>query len=119
MAAGIERRPVERRIAVQAVEAVARQHRAERRRHRNATFGIETQHVMGHKPVHLAPPRAADSNLAAAPAGQRPGHPRHTRRGPDRSSGPPTFVRTNGLSWDNMVVNGPAASEIAAPLNTD
>src|SRR5579862_2634802 len=117
MAAGVERRPVEGWIAVQAVEAVARQHGAKRRRHRDATLGIETQHVMGHKPVHLAPRRAADRS--ATLTGLRPVHPRHPRRGPDRISGSPAFVGANGLSWANMGVNGPAPIETAAPLDTD
>src|SRR5579862_8654395 len=117
MAAGVERRPVEGWIAVQAVEAVARQNAAKRRRNRNATLGIETQHVMGHKPVHLAPRRVADRS--ATPTGLRPVHPRHPRRGPDRISGSPAFVGTNGLSWVNMGVNGPALAEIAAPRDTD
>src|SRR5580693_10339153 len=104
-------------MAIKAIETVARQHGAERRRHRDATLGIETQHVMGHKPVHLASRRAAD--LSATPTGLRPAHPRHSQRGPGRISGSQPMVGMNGLSWDNMGVNGPAPTEAAAPLATD
>src|SRR5579862_3795086 len=110
MAAGVERRPVEGWIAVQAVEAVARQHGAKRRRHRDATLGIETQHVMGHKPVPPAPRRVAGPS--ATPTAFPPVPPRPPRLGPDLISGSPAFVGTNVLSKLNMGVNGPALAEI-------
>ena len=66
IAAGIERRPIERGIAIETVEAVACQHRAEGSRHRNAALGVQTEHVVGHEAVHLAPRRAASHEGAAA-----------------------------------------------------
>src|SRR5262245_44675105 len=52
VAAGIERRTVERRVAVEAVEAVAREHCTKGRRNRHTSLGIEAQRVMGHETVH-------------------------------------------------------------------
>ncbi len=54
IASGIECRPIECRITIEPVEAVAPQHRAKRCRHRYAPFGVQPQHVMGHKAIHLA-----------------------------------------------------------------
>src|SRR3984885_12613826 len=51
----MERRPVERRITIKTIEAVAFEHRAKRRRHREPSFGVQAQRVMRHKPVHLVP----------------------------------------------------------------
>ena len=55
IAAGIERRPVERPIAVEALEAVAGEHRAEGGRDRDPPLRVQTQRVLGHEAVHGAP----------------------------------------------------------------
>src|SRR5262249_37541465 len=55
IAASVERRPVERRIAVEALETVARQDRAEGRRDRDPALGIEAQRIVGHEAVHNVP----------------------------------------------------------------
>ena len=99
IAAGVERRPVGGRIAIKAIETVARQYGTEWRRHRDATLGIETQHIMGHKPVHLAPRRAAGPIRPATSTGLRPVHPRHSRHGPGRISGSQPY---DGNKWAIM-----------------
>ena len=52
IAAGVDRRPIQRRMAVQAVEAIAGEHRAERRRYRNAALGVEAKRVVRDKAIH-------------------------------------------------------------------
>ena len=99
IASGIECRPIERRITIESVEAVARQHCAKECRHGYAPLGVEPQHVMGDEAVHFAL-RHAGGPLRKALA-LRP------------------FLGLNGLSWDNMGVNGPAQVDWAKPLDFD
>src|SRR5690349_11105799 len=91
VATGIERRSIERRIAIEPIEAIARQYRSERCRYRNASLGIETEHVVGHELVHLAPRaiRALCPNCAMCAA-----------------TVAASAMGSNGLSWAIMVVNG-------------
>ena len=65
-------------MTVKAFEAVARENGTERGRHRNTAFGVQAEHVVGHKAVHCA----------ARPILE--------------------VLGENGLSWDNMGVNGAA-----------
>src|SRR5262249_55891901 len=93
-----ERGPVERRIAIEALEAVAREHRAEGRRDGGPPLGIEPQGVVGHEAVHgLPPPPVAPALLRReqrAPAPPLPGG----------RSGPPPRMGHYGLSWDRLGV---------------
>src|SRR5262249_30613973 len=110
IAPGVERRSIERRIAVKSFEAVAREHRAKRRRNRHPPLGIETQGVMGHEAVHNAPgsPNAGPV-LARGPG---PVAPALFAREPGRSAGPlrgrfwAPHLRVGyyGLSWDYLGV---------------
>ena len=75
LAPDIDRRPVERRAAEQAIEAILREHRAERRRHRDPALGVEPQEIMGDEPVHVPLQIARNAGLG-----------------------------TYGLSWDYMGV---------------
>src|SRR5215831_16458965 len=88
-------------MAVQPIEAVARQHGAERCRHRNASFRIETEHVVGHEPVHFAPRRFA---------GAKHRLPNVFALCGTSTSVPLAIVGINGLPWAIMVVNGAPAT---------
>ncbi len=98
VAPAIERRGVERRIGVDALEAVLRQNLTVRRRDRNAALGVEAVREMGEESVHFAP-RPAQS------------------RGPDeRPRGVPMhdlLTGCRGIAWDPMGVN--EATAIPAP----
>src|SRR5262249_24715223 len=70
IAASIGPGRVERGMAIEALEAAAREHRAERRRDRHPALRVEAQGVMGHEAVHDAPgspPRVASALLEREP----------------------------------------------------
>ena len=110
VAAGIDRLPVERRAAIEAVEPVHRQHGAELRRDRHPPLGVEPVGVGGNELVHrprpprravvrprsrrraaLAPPRHRSALLRGSACLWRPvGPATHTLR--------PSF----GITWDIM-----------------
>ncbi len=112
VAAGIERGAVERRIAIEALEAIAGEHRAERRWDRYPTLGIEPQCVVGHEAVHDVP----GSPLPVAPALSecKPNAPTSSRR--VRSWAPLLRMGCYGLSWDHVGVNQPPGRP-RAPAN--
>ena len=58
VAAGVDRLSVERRAAIEAVEPIHRQDRAERRRNRNPPLGIEPVGEGGNELVHCPRPSA-------------------------------------------------------------
>src|SRR5262249_16083737 len=105
IAAGVERGPVERRIAIEALEAVAREPRGDRRRDPPRAFGIGAKRVGGQEAVHAVPgppPRVASALLRREP--QVPAPP---LRG--RSWTPHRRMGHYGLSWDRLGVNQPRA----------
>ena len=73
IAARVERGAVERRIAIEALETVAREHRAKRRRDRDPALGVEPQGVVRHEAVHDVP--GAPPPVAAALLGHEPQAP--------------------------------------------
>ena len=75
--AGVDRRTIQRRIAIETVEAVAGEHRAHGCGYRDPPLGVEPQRDVRHEAVHT---------------------PHPTRRTPD--------LRNRGISWDIMGVNG-------------
>ena len=98
VAPAIERRRVERRIGVDALEAVLRQNLPERRRDRNAALGVEAMGEMGEETVHGAPRRAQS---------RRPGER------PTAASAHDLLTGCRGIAWDPMGVN--EATAIPAP----
>src|SRR5262249_39935838 len=94
----VERGPVERRITIEAFEAVAREHGAERCRDRDSALGVEPHGVVRHEAVHDvpgAPPPVVSALLQCEP--QTP-----ALRG--RSWGPHHSMGRYGLSWDGLGV---------------
>ena len=83
IAAGIECRGIERGIAVQTFEAVARQHCPKRGRDRYPPFGVESQRVVGDETVHDAPI-------------------------PGKRGRKPPRMGYYGLPWETLGVNGTA-----------
>ena len=109
-AAAVDRRPVQRRIAVEAVLALARQHRPEGRRNRYPTLLVEPVRISGDKTVHhppnpvraITPPRAGKPDLGPPPrARDRPSDRRNPAAGQTS-----TGVSTTGMIWDIMGIDG-------------
>src|SRR5262249_19947537 len=100
IAASIQRRPIECRIAVETFEAVAREHGTKRRRDRDPPLGVETQRVVRHEAVHNVP----GSIRLAVPARPRRGPDRSARPRRARSWEPHVRMGCYGLSWDYLGV---------------
>ena len=119
IAPGVHRRLVQRRIAIESVEAVARQHRAVGGRDRDASLRVEAQGVVRDEPIHSraqspVPPRrfSAESHpgaLEGRAAQTRPRSPSRQRLG------------IFGISWDLMVVKrrprAPQRRHTPTPIN--
>src|SRR6185312_11553385 len=88
VAASIDRGTVERRSTVEALEAIAGEHRTKRSRNRDAPLGIEPRRDVRHEAVHTQ-------------------HSTPARSGPARPT-LSTAVRDCGIPWDYMGVNGSA-----------
>src|SRR5207248_11301817 len=91
IAASIERRPVECRIAVQAGKSVAREHRPKRRRDGRAPLGVEPNRVVRDEAVHVAPGRHRTPSASVARRASR-------QLSPLGSDLPP--MGRYGLTWD-------------------
>src|SRR5690606_31896362 len=111
----VDRRAIERRIAMQAVEAVAGEHRAEGSRDGDAPLGVEPQREIRHEAVHV-PYSTPTGRLPATP--RRPAIPGLPRRRTPRRNGRKSSVDICGISWDIMGVNG-ANSPGSRPRRTD
>src|SRR5262249_37961395 len=75
IAARVERGTIECRIAIEALETIAREHRAKRRRDRDPTLGVEPQGVLRHEAVHDVPgppPPVASALLGHEPQAPAP-----------------------------------------------
>src|SRR6516165_1563435 len=92
VAAGIERRTIERGIAVESLETVAREHRTERGWDGHPRLGVEPQGEVGDKPVH-DPPVASPWIVAARSTLQR----KRLRLG---QPGSRALLGGNGITWD-------------------
>src|SRR5262249_1173365 len=110
IAARIDRLTVERRIAVEAVESVAREHRTKRRRDGHTPLGIEPHRVIAHEAVHAdthptltTKTRPSRSRLRAT---ARPRAAILSDCGRRRPAGRryPALGKF-GISWDYMAVN--------------
>src|SRR5262249_8916636 len=88
VAAGVDRLLVQRGVAVEAIEAVARQNSAECRRYRDAPLRVEPQRGVGHEAVHLH----------STPTGYTPI--------PGVTAGCTMLLGFNGLTWAFVGVNG-------------
>src|SRR6516162_4411485 len=96
IAAGIDRRLVERWIAVEPLEPVAHEHPPEGCRNRHPTLGIEPQRVVRHEAVHPhSTPGYAPVSTPLSPTNGRSQRWLHR-------------LGLNGITWDNMGVNGRA-----------
>src|SRR5712691_11909000 len=100
IAPGIERRPIERPIAVEAGKTVAGEDGAERRRDRHPSLRIQTQRVIGHEAVHGAPCSAAPVRPASRL--QRTGRSRHAHSHGGRPRKQRRHMGYYGLSWDYL-----------------
>ena len=93
VAAAVERRRVERRIGVDAGEAILRQHLAERRGNRDSPLGVEAMDEMGEKSIHRAALQRAK--------GPAPGAFQRSATAPTRGQ----LTGWRGIAWDPMGVN--------------
>ena len=108
VAAGVERRRVERRMDVEPLEAVAGEHGPERRRDRHAPLGVEAAREIRHEAVHgpralppgTPPPRRTRRHGGAGARTRRCLRSRGRLASPD-----PPWTGWLGIAWAYMGVN--------------